>query len=82
MKRIRYISLSQHYNKKIIKLILDNISDNDFFYSKKINWEDWIIMRVDIYNAIKKLGYEDIINTKCYNSNIIGDILNFLLEDK
>ena len=43
----------KNYNKKLVKIILDNIDDDDYFYNKKVNWEDWVIMRVDVDNAVK-----------------------------
>lgn len=65
------------YYKKLIKNILDNITEDDYFYNKKINWEDWVIMRVDINNAVAKL---DNINISNYNTEILDKILDILEE--
>ncbi|WP_295162324.1 hypothetical protein [uncultured Brachyspira sp.] len=65
------------YYKKLIKNILDNITEDDYFYNKKINWEDWVIMRVDINNAVAKL---DNINISNYNTEILDQILDILEE--
>ncbi|MDO6992774.1 hypothetical protein Q5M87_02010 [Brachyspira innocens] len=68
---------SNIYYKKIIKNILDNIEEDDYFYNKKTNWEEWVIMRVDINNAISKLDDIDISN---YKPEILDSILNILKE--
>ncbi|ADG70726.1 hypothetical protein [Brachyspira murdochii] len=68
---------SNIYYKKIIKNILDNIREDDYFYNKKTNWEEWVIMRVDINNAIKKLDDIDIYN---YKPEVLDSILNILKE--
>lgn len=68
---------SNIYYKKIIKNILDNISEDDYFYNKKTNWEEWVIMRVDINNAISKLDDIDISN---YKPEVLDSILNILKE--
>ena len=63
------------YHKKLIKNILDNIEEDDYFYNKKYNWEEWVIMRVDIREAIKKIDY------KCmsdYSPDILYKLLEFL----
>ncbi|WP_300753091.1 hypothetical protein [uncultured Brachyspira sp.] len=68
---------SNIYYKKIIKNILDNIGEDDYFYNKRTNWEEWVIMRVDINNAISKLDDIDISN---YNQEVLDSILNILKE--
>ncbi|WP_297207874.1 hypothetical protein [uncultured Brachyspira sp.] len=65
------------YHKKLIKNILDNIKEDDYFYNKKYNWEEWVIMRVDVNNAISKL---DNIDTSNYNPEVLDIILNILKE--
>ena len=65
------------YHKKLIKYILDNIKEDDYFYNKKYNWEEWVIMRVDVNNAISKL---DNIDTSNYNPEVLDIILNILKE--
>lgn len=65
------------YYKKLIKNILDNIKEDDYFYNKKINWEEWVIMRVDIKNAIRQL--EDV-DTENYKPEILDKILCILKE--
>ncbi|MEI0703161.1 hypothetical protein [Brachyspira intermedia] len=65
------------YYKKLIKNILDNIKEDDYFYSKKSNWEEWVIMRVDINNAISML---DDIDTDNYKPEILDKILCILKE--
>lgn len=65
------------YYKKLIKNVLDNIREDDYFYNKKTNWEEWVIMRVDINNAIKKLDDIDIYN---YKPEVLDSILNILKE--
>ena len=65
------------YHKKLIKNILDNIEEDDYFYNKRYNWEEWVIMRVDINNAISKLDDIDISN---YKPEILDSILNILKE--
>lgn len=65
------------YYKKLIKNILDNIMEDDYFYNKKNNWEEWVIMRVDINNAISKI---DNINIYDYKPEILDEILNILEE--
>ena len=68
---------SNIYYKKIIKNILDNIGEDDYFYNKKTNWEEWVIMRVDIKNAIRQL--EDV-DTDNYKPEILDKILCILKE--
>ena len=65
------------YYKKLIKNILDNIKEDDYFYNKKTNWEEWVIMRVDIKNAIRQL--EDV-DTENYKPEILDKILCILKE--
>ena len=65
------------YYKKLIKNILDNIKEDDYFYNKKSNWEEWVIMRVDINNAISKL---DDIDTTDYSQEVLDCILDILKE--
>lgn len=65
------------YYKKLIKDILDNIKEDDYFYNKKTNWEEWVIMRVDIKNAISKL--EDI-DLNDYKPEVLDRILYILKE--
>ena len=65
------------YYKKLIKNILDNIKEDDYFYNKKYNWEEWVIMRVDIKNAIRQL--EDV-DTENYKPEILDKILCILKE--
>lgn len=65
------------YYKKLIKNILDNIKEDDYFYNKKYNWEEWVIMRVDIKNAISKL---DDIDTTDYSPGVLDSILDILKE--
>ncbi len=65
------------YYKKLIKNILDNIKEDDYFYNKKTNWEEWVIMRVDIKNAIRQL--EDV-DTDNYKPEILDKILCILKE--
>ncbi|PTY39974.1 hypothetical protein [Brachyspira hampsonii] len=65
------------YYKKLIKNILDNIKEDDYFYNKKTNWEEWVIMRVDIKNAIRQL--EDI-DTENYKPEVLDKILCILEE--
>ena len=65
------------YHKKLIKNILDNIKEDDYFYNKKYNWEEWVIMRVDIKNAIRQL--EDV-DTENYKPEILDKILCILKE--
>ena len=65
------------YYKKLIKDILDNIKEDDYFYNKKTNWEEWVIMRVDIKNAISKL--EDI-DLNDYKPEVLDSILYILKE--
>ncbi|MEI0489633.1 hypothetical protein [Brachyspira pulli] len=65
------------YYKKLIKNILDNIKEDDYFYNKKSNWEEWVIMRVDINNAISKLDY---INITDYSPEVLDSILDILKE--
>ncbi|ASJ20646.1 hypothetical protein BHAMNSH16_02855 [Brachyspira hampsonii] len=65
------------YYKKLIKNILDNIKEDDFFYNKKANWEEWVIMRVDVNNAIRQLEDIDIEN---YKPEILDKILCILKE--
>lgn len=65
------------YYKKLIKNILDNIKEDDYFYNKKSNWEEWVIMRVDIKNAISKL---DDIDTTNYSPEVLDSILDILKE--
>ncbi|MCZ9839472.1 hypothetical protein OFR22_09025 [Brachyspira hyodysenteriae] len=65
------------YYKKLIKNILDNIKEDDYFYNKKTNWEEWVIMRVDINNAISKLDDIDISN---YKPEVLERILYILKE--
>ena len=65
------------YYKKLIKNILDNIKEDDYFYNKKINWEEWVIMRVDVNNAISKLDNIDITD---YKPEILDSILDILKE--
>ena len=65
------------YYKKLIKNILGNIREDDYFYNKKTNWEEWVIMRVDINNAISKLDNIDISN---YNVKVLESILDILKE--
>ena len=66
----------KNYNKKLVKIILDNI-DDDYFYNKKVNWEDWVIMRVDVDNAIKRLNFDTSIE---YSAMLLEDILYVLKE--
>lgn len=65
------------YYKKLIKDILDNIKEDDYFYNKKTNWEEWVIMRLDIKNAISKL--EDI-DLNDYKPEVLDKILYILKE--
>ncbi|EKV57086.1 hypothetical protein [Brachyspira hampsonii] len=65
------------YYKKLIKNILDNIKEDDYFYNKKTNWEEWVIMRVDIKNAIRQL--EDI-DAENYKPEVLDKILCILEE--
>ncbi|WP_295156781.1 hypothetical protein [uncultured Brachyspira sp.] len=65
------------YYKKLIKNILDNIKEDDYFYNKKYNWEEWVIMRVDINNAVSKL---DDIDIEDYEPEILDRILYILKE--
>ena len=65
------------YYKKLIKNILDNIKEDDYFYNKKINWEEWVIMCVDVNNAISKLDNIDITD---YKPEILDSILDILKE--
>ena len=65
------------YYKKLIKNILDNIKEDDYFYNKKTNWEEWVIMRVDIKNAISKLDNIDTLN---YKPEVLDMILDILKE--
>lgn len=65
------------YYKKLIKNILDNIKEDDYFYNKKTNWEEWVIMRVDIKNTIRQL--EDV-DTENYKPEILDKILCILKE--
>ncbi|MBW5397296.1 hypothetical protein [Brachyspira pilosicoli] len=67
----------KNYNKKLVKIILDNIDDDDYFYNKKVNWEDWVIMRVDVDNAIKRLNFDTSIE---YSAMLLEDILYVLKE--
>lgn len=69
--------INRSYSIGLIKLILDNINDDDFFYNKRFNWEDLVIMRVDIENTIKKLEYMDIFE---YSPQILDEILQLLKE--
>ncbi len=57
--------------------ILDNIKEDDYFYNKKYNWEEWVIMRVDINNAVSKL---DDIDIEDYEPEILDRILYILKE--
>lgn len=41
------------YSRRFLYVILEHLNDDDYFYNKKINWEDWVIMRMDIKNALK-----------------------------
>ena len=66
----------KNYNKKLVKIILDNI-DDDYFYNKKVNWEDWVIMRVDVDNAVKRLNFDTSIE---YSAMLLEDILYVLKE--
>ncbi|WP_295298537.1 hypothetical protein [uncultured Brachyspira sp.] len=67
----------KNYNKKLVKIILDNIDDDDYFYNKKVNWEDWVIMRVDVDNAVKELNFDTSIE---YSAMLLEDILYVLKE--
>ena len=69
-----------NYSLGLIKLILDNIADDDFFYNKKFHWEDWVIMRVDIEEAIDRLSLVNNIDIAEYSSSILDDIYNLLKE--
>ncbi len=40
------------YNKNIIYDIIEHIDDDDYFYYKKNNFEDWVVMRIDIQNIL------------------------------
>ncbi len=66
------------YHKKLIKNILDNIEEDDYFYNKRYNWEEWVIMRVDIKEAVKKTDCENISD---YSHEVLCKVLKFL-EDK
>ena len=67
----------KNYNKKLVKIILDNIDDDDYFYNKKVNWEDWVIMRVDVDNAVQELNFDTSIE---YSAMLLEDILYVLKE--
>ena len=43
---------NNRYNKNIIYDIIEHIDDDDYFYYKKNNFEDWVVMRIDIKNIL------------------------------
>ncbi len=83
MKKVKLSTFkrgSSNYSLSLIKVILDNITDDDFFYNKKFHWEDWVIMRVDIENAISRLASIGSINISDYSPCILDDIYYLLKE--
>lgn len=42
---------SSRYTKETIYAVIEHLYEDDYFYHKKINWEDWIIMRMDILSV-------------------------------
>jgi len=54
MKKLLSTISDSRYNKNIIYDIIEHIDDDDYFYYKKINFEDWVVMRIDIQNILGK----------------------------
>lgn len=54
MKKLLSTISNNRYNKNIIYDIIEHIDDDDYFYYKKINFEDWVVMRIDIQNILGK----------------------------
>lgn len=52
MKKAFKSILNNNYDKNVVYSIIEHIDDDDYFYYKKMNLEDWIIMRMDIKNIL------------------------------
>lgn len=61
------------YYKRFLYVILEHIKDDDYFYNKKTNWDEWIVMRIDVENALKRVKERGEITL-----NTIEAILNIL----
>lgn len=48
------------YLKKFVCAILEHIDDDDYFYNKRNNFEEWICMREDVKEALNKLNIKHI----------------------
>ncbi len=61
---------SSRYTKETIYAVIEHLYDDDYFYHKKINWEDWIIMRMDILSVF----------TPTKNRHITRETINTILN--
>ncbi len=68
---------NDRYTKEMVYALLEHLNDDDYFYYKRFNWEDWVIMRMDIENVLKKYK-----NTKHITKDMIMNILNTLNKRK
>ncbi len=50
---------SQKYSRKCLLHILEHLYDGDYFYHKKGCWEDWVIAKADVQNAVNKCSDSD-----------------------
>lgn len=63
------------YGKSILVNILEHIYDDDYFYNKKGSWEDWVIMRADVNDALVRYNINSIKNL---DSSVFYSILEIL----
>lgn len=62
-----------NYQKNFLYAVIEHIDDDDYFYNKRNNWEEWLIMREDIKEAIKKAKVKEV---KAHNIKRILYVLN------
>ncbi len=52
-------STNEYYSKKLLLHLLEHLYEDDYFYHKKYNWEDWVIARADVLKIVNKCSDED-----------------------
>ncbi len=63
------INAKEKYSKKALIHILEHLYDNDYFYHKRVSWEDWVIAKADVEHAVSKCSKEEQANIRLLNIN-------------
>lgn len=63
------VKSTEKYSRKLLMHILEHLDDKDYFYCKRIRWEDWLIAKADVERVVSKCSKKEQANIRSLNIN-------------